>query len=305
MLKDFAYISKSDRIIFILLMLVVLAVTGVALLLGGGDNTETAMANDSTASNDTAFRHQEAIAEQLTAHGERFVFDPNTADSIQLRRLGLSRWQIRNIYKYRAAGGVYSKPTDFARLWGLTKKQYQELAPYIRISDDYKPAAYFYGNEPSRREKSSFGSEAEAKVAAASYPHKEKLKPGERIALNSADTAELKKVPGIGSYFAKQIVQYRKRLGGFSNSGQLMEIRNFPEDALPYLAVSSGEVHKININKASLEELRDHPYISFYQARDIVQFRRMRGAIHSLQQLAALKTFPASAIKKLEPYISY
>ena len=32
-------------------------------------------------------------------------FDPNTADSITLRQLGLRPWQIRNLLKYRAANG--------------------------------------------------------------------------------------------------------------------------------------------------------------------------------------------------------
>ena len=68
---------------------------------------------------------------------ERFPFDPNTADSTQLLRLGLQPWQVRNIYKYRAKGGIYRQKEDFARLYGLTVKQYRELEPYIRISNDY------------------------------------------------------------------------------------------------------------------------------------------------------------------------
>ena len=72
---------------------------------------------------------------------ERFPFDPNTADSNMLRRLGFQAWQIRNIYKYRAKGGIYREPSDVARIYGVTRKQYRELLPYIRISDDYLPAA--------------------------------------------------------------------------------------------------------------------------------------------------------------------
>src|SRR3712207_9469155 len=36
-----------------------------------------------------------------------FDFDPNTADSTQFLALGLRPWQVRNIYKYRAKGGIY------------------------------------------------------------------------------------------------------------------------------------------------------------------------------------------------------
>ena len=52
---------------------------------------------------------------------ERFCFDPNTADSTQLLRLGLQPWQVRNIYRYRARGGIYRTREDFARLYGLTR----------------------------------------------------------------------------------------------------------------------------------------------------------------------------------------
>ena len=65
-----------------------------------------------------------------------FAFDPNTADSTQLEQLGLQRWQIRNIYRYRKAGGIYRRPQDFASLYGLTAGQYKQLEPYIRISAD-------------------------------------------------------------------------------------------------------------------------------------------------------------------------
>ena len=43
--------------------------------------------------------------------------------------------------KYRSKGGVFRSPMDFARLYGLTRKQFRELEPYITIGDDYAPAS--------------------------------------------------------------------------------------------------------------------------------------------------------------------
>ena len=73
-----------------------------------------------------------------------FFFDPNTADSTALLRLGLSPWQVRNIYKYRARGGRYHRPEDFSKLYGLTKGDYERLLPYIRIADKYKLMSDLY-----------------------------------------------------------------------------------------------------------------------------------------------------------------
>ena len=131
------------------------------------------------------------------------------------------------------------------------------------------------------------------------------MEEGQTVDLNAADTTQLKMVPGIGSYFARQIVNYRKRLGGFSHTGQLMEIRQFPDEALRFFRVSASDVRKININKATLSELQAHPYINFYQAKAILQYRRLRGPIKSLSQLRASKDFTEESVSRLEPYVEY
>lgn len=159
--------------------------------------------------------------------GELFPFDPNTADSTQFLRLGLRPWQVRNIYKYRAAGGRYRKPTDFARLYGLTLKQYKRLEPYICIEKEVM-AADVYGNIREEYPRHH-------------YDYPVKLRKGEHININTADTAQLMKVPGIGSYYARQIVGKRARLGGFASPKQLLEIEGFPETALEYMEVGVGK----------------------------------------------------------------
>ena len=118
----------------------------------------------------------------------------------------------------------------------------------------------------------------------------------------------LKKVPGIGSYFARQIVLYRNRLGGFSQVNQLAEIDDFPVDALPYFQLSTdemGKIRRLNLNRLTLNELKRHPYINFYMARAIVDYRRLRGPLHSLDELKLLKEFTPEKIKQLEPYVEF
>ena len=220
-----------------------------------------------------------------------FNFDPNTADSTTLLRLGLQPWQVRNIYKYRAAGGVYRRPLDFARLYGLTRKQYLALEPYIHISADYQSAASLY--QPELRP-----------VTDTVHHVKYKLSAGESVDLNTADTTLLQRVPGIGSYFARQITNYRSRLGGFYALQQLLEIEDFPQQALPFFKVS-GEVHKLNINQLTLNELKRHPYLNYYQARDIVNYRRLRGQLKSLDDLRLLHDFTPTDMERLSHYVAF
>lgn len=224
---------------------------------------------------------------------ERFAFDPNTADSTQLLRLGLRPFIVRNIYKYRAKGGRFRKPEDFARMYGLGKEEYKSLEPYIKISSDYQPASSLI----SETEKSGLPKDS------LRYPVK--LSVGEHIALNTADTTTLKRVPGIGSGYARAIVNYRNRLGGYVDVNQLLDIKGIPSEALQYIVLGNIDVKKLDVNHLSLNQLKQHPYLNFYQARALVESRRLHGPLRSAADLRLISDFTEADIKRLIPYLQF
>ena len=132
-----------------------------------------------------------------------------------------------------------------------------------------------------------------------------KLRDGEHIDLNTSDTTLLKKVPGIGSYYARKVVAYRERLGGFFSTDQLFEIEGFPEPAADFLTCNGTVLRKLNVNQLSLSQLRQHPYISFYQAKAITDYRRLKGPLHSLDDLRLLQDFNNEVISRLAPYVEF
>lgn len=298
-MKTFFYLQRNDRRAIMATLIVLTVAVGLTIYIGDRGKTAATTQADSTATapnrNQGNGGGQQAVAYYDTGgrRAELFPFDPNTADSTQLLRLGLAPWQVRNIYKYRAAGGIYRQPRDFARLYGLTAGQYRRLEPYIRISDDYRPAAEAYPAEP----RPAYVRDTTR------YPLK--LKPGQHVALNTADTALLKRVPGIGSGFARAIVRYRERLGGFYSTAQLMEIGNFPQSALPYFTADPSLCRKLNVNRLTLSQLRRHPYIGFYQAKTIIDHRRLHGPLRSLDDLRLYKDFPPETIERLRHYIEF
>ena len=231
---------------------------------------------------------------------ERFPFDPNTADSTQLLRLGLQPWQVKNIYKYRAKGGIYRQKEDFAKLYGLTVKQYRELEPYIRISSDYQPAAMLVGGA---RESRDSRDTRESRDSSLRYPVK--IKENEHVVLNTADTTQLRTVPGIGTYYAKEIVRHGQWLGGYVSIDELDEIEGFPQESKKYFVIQGSSPKKLNVNKLDLQQLRKHPYINYYQAKTILDYRRLHGKITSLDDLRLSKDFPPEAIRRLEPYVEF
>ena len=291
MIREFFYLRKSDRTTILVLLAVLVTVVTAIFFVGGNDASDTVATADSTSfyPPQGARPYQPyAVATQSTA---LFPFDPNTADSTQLLRLGLQPWQVRNIYKYRAKGGVYRRKEDFARLYGLTVKDYRRLEPYIRISADYRPAATLVG-EREHYERDTLR-----------FPVK--LQADEHVVLNRADTAQLRRVPGIGVYYAKEIVRYGHRLGGYVSVEQLDEIDDFPQESKKYFVVEQPRPQQLNVNQLTLQQLRRHPYINFYQAKAIVDYRRLRGPITDLRQLRLSKDFTEADFQRLEPYVAY
>jgi len=104
----------------------------------------------------------------------------------------------------------------------------------------------------------------------------------EALYLNLADSAALVSLPGIGPYYARKIIQYRDRLGGFAAKEQLLEIFGIDKERLELFAdrivVDTNNVSKADLNDVTFEELSRHPYLGGYVARSIIRFRDSRGA---------------------------
>jgi DNA uptake protein ComE-like DNA-binding protein len=266
----------------------------VAFWMAGGDSPAVEVqpsAADSLPSHPVR-RHQ-PYADAPPRTVEQFPFDPNTADSTQLLRLGLQPWQVRSLYRYRAKGGVFRQKQDFARLYGLTVKDYRRLEPYIRIGRDYQPASTLFRRDTVRNQEAD----------TLRYPVK--LREGQHIVLNTADTTQLRQVPGIGAYYAARIVSYGQRLGGYVSVRQLDEIDDFPPAAKPFFVVVDPHPRQLNVNQLTLQQLRRHPYINFYQAKAIIDYRRLHGPLRSLDDLRLSKDFPPEEIDRLKPYVSF
>ena len=246
---------------------------------------------------------------------QTFPFDPNTADSTALLRLGLAPWQVRAIYRYRAKHGRYHTPEEFKRLPGMTLELWNRIGPFVRIAQEFRYLDVHPRSVPSSPA-SSVRDTAPTDVPALrhtetfrartdSFPRVEKYPVGTIVDVNVADTTELKKIPGIGSYRARKIVSYRQALGGYCRAQQVMEACDMPDDVLPWFGVGNPQLRPLHVNQLSIQRLMRHPYVSFYQARAIVELRQRQGAIRGLSQLEPLPEFSSADIDRLRAYLSF
>ena len=308
------------QVIFLLAVLnVSLVILGAALLSrcrsGRGDRVGEALVSIASDSVSPTSSRYYAVPQ---VEPDSFLFDPNEADSTQLLRLGLAPFQVRSIYRYRAKGGRFSTKDDFRRVYRLTNEQWERLSPLIRIAPKYQLVPVLPQTDkrlsPSRPPSSATDSLTARRVSSPDssasprvrnvYP--QKLSGDETIDLNLADSAMLCRVPGIGPYFARRIIQYRRRLGGFASADQLLQIENFPADALAWMLVADTcQVQNLQINRLSTRKLMKHPYMGYYRASEIADYRRVHGPIRNIEVLRSLQHFTEDDILRLAPYLSF
>lgn len=129
------------------------------------------------------------------------------------------------------------------------------------------------------------------------------------VELNSADTAELMIIKGIGKGYAHSIIRFRRQTGGFVHVEQLREIYGMtPENfdrIKSYCFVNPDLINKINVNTASVDKLKKHPYLNFYQAKQIYELRRKRGKLSGFYDLKGLSEMNDSTLMKIMPYLSF
>ena len=225
-----------------------------------------------------------------TAKGELFYFDPNTLPVDGWIKLGIREKTANTIRNYISKGGRFYKPEDIGKIWGLREDEVKRILPYVRI---------------------------EAKQAADynRYPDSEKDKKYEKpkytiatVDVNSADTSAFIALPGIGSKLAARIIAFREKLGGFYKVEQVAETYGLPDSTFQKiknkLVITGSHVKELNINKATVDELKTHPYLRYNIANAIVQYRIQHGSFSSVSDIKKIMMITDEIYNKAAPYLT-
>jgi len=245
---------------------------------------------NATESDSENFDYSNPDREVLHRNIRPFLFDPNTLDKQGWIKMGFSEKQASGIIKYRDKGGIFRKKEDMKKLYAVSADVFIILEPFIEIA------------EKNRLPEKTTSGDRNVVFATTTLPERYKAE------LNSADSLELVKVYGIGPATARRIIKYRKRLGGFAAVDQLREVSGI--DSARFEMIRDGVftdpdvVEKIEINKASISQLRQHPYIDYYIAKAIVDRRIKKGAFKSPEELLEIPLIQEALFEKLKPYIS-
>ena len=219
-----------------------------------------------------------------------FYFDPNTLSTDGWKKLGLRDKTIQTIKNYLGKGGHFKTPEDLQKIYGLHADELQRLKSFVRIeqANSYdKPITY-----PSKQNNS--------------HPIQSRTK--EIIDINTADTTAFISLPGIGSKLAARIVNFRDRLGGFYSVEQIKETYGLSDSTFEKIrsriVLNDATVRKLNINTATKDELKLHPYIKWNLANAIVNYRTQHGNFSKPEDLLNIQLITPEIYLKLRHYIT-
>ena len=238
-------------------------------------------------------KRKSSYKENATPKGELFYFDPNTLSTSDWKRLGLREKTIKTIENYLNKGGHFYKPGDLQKIYGLHIDEYERLKPYIKIeSSPSKPN----DNLVSPRSK-------DETQPARSYTARYSI-----IDINTADTTAFISLPGIGSKLAARIITFREKLGGFYSVEQIGETYGLADSTFQkikqYLNLDNASVKKININTATIDEMKAHPYIKYSLANPIVAYRNEHGVFSKIEDIKKVMAVTDEIYKKIALYLT-
>ena len=222
--------------------------------------------------------------------GELFYFDPNTLPANGWVKLGIREKTANTIQNYISKGGRFYKPEDISKIWGLHEDEVKRLLPYVRIEP--MPAKDYN-----------------------KYPDSEKGKIYEKptytittVDINNADTTAFIALPGIGSKLAARIIAFREKLGGFYKTEQIAETYGLPDSVFQKikskLVITGSNVKQFNINTATVDELKTHPYLRYNIANAVVQYRLQHGSFSSVSDIKNIMLITDEVYNKAAPYLT-
>ena len=233
-------------------------------------------------------RFSEAEEIQGQQPPELFAFDPNLANQAELERLGLSTRTAKGLLKYRAAGAIFRRPADLAKVYGIDEGTYARLEPYIRIGEQNAvPVA--------------------AEVAVQLVPFDP----------NTATQQELIAL-GLPPPVAYGVVRYREAGGQFRSPADFGKLRSVTPEQFarlePYIRIggerkvavpaTSPVTVTIEINTATAEDWQGLRGIGPAYTRRILEQKERMGGFGNWDMLRRTPGLPDSVYQRIRPLLT-
>ena len=216
-----------------------------------------------------------------------FPFNPNFITDFKGYTLGMSAEEIDRLLVFRKENKWINSVEDFKQVTKVSDSLLNKISPYFKFPD--------WVNNPKSKTKY-------VKRGFKDKTFKQK------VDLNIATHEQLEEVNGIGKAFSKRIIDYRNKLGGFTNDIQLYEVYglNFQvtNSILKEFTVKTPkEIIKMNLNSISASDIATIPSISFDLAKRIWEYRILNEGIKSFSELEHIEGLTKRKLQGIQLYL--
>jgi DNA uptake protein ComE-like DNA-binding protein len=165
-------------------------------------------------------------------------FNPNKLTLNEWMDLGFSEKQANSILNYKNNYGPFQKKEDVHKLYVVSDEMYEKIESYM-----------FFDKKSN--DKIEIKPDNEDLIVETPL-----------LSLNSASDSDLMKLPHIGPVYAQRIIKYRNKIGGFVDERQIQTIYVSDEakkSLIDNTFIDYHQIHKVNINTAEKNELKNIP----------------------------------------------
>ena len=276
-IKDYFQFNKKERngilLLSCLLLLLILFYQFSHLL---KQESRTDFSSFEKALSELEYEQKSNIEKQQDSF---FYFNPNTLADKGWLALGLPSTKLSVLRNFQKSGATFNTKTDLKNCFAITDEFYEKVYKYISIP----------------------------KIKKTETPSIKTKKTREIVELNHADSLQLISINGVGPFYAKQILKYRKELGGFRNYDQLTEIWGLENLEIQKLkqqtSIDTLHIRKVNVNAIELEQLKLHPYLNYKQAKMILNYRKQHGDFKQVKDIRKIKPISPELFRKIAPYL--
>lgn len=276
--------SKSQRNGVIILVLLILSVQALILFL-----PFDGVADEIDSKELQALQHQiDSLKKaQSTAKFELYPFNPNYISDFKGYQLGLTVAEFDRLFAYRKKGLFVNSAKEFQNVTKVSDSLLAVISPYFKFPEWLR----------KRSKRNPFKKDSYKKTVRLSTKD-----------INKASKADLQTVAGIGEKRSERIINYRKRIQGFSFKDQLNEVWGLDEalvrDIWNVFEISElPKIEKLNINTATFKEVLRIPYIDYKLCKQIFDYRDLVAEIKSLTELQRIEGFPKNKYDRIVLYL--
>ena len=214
-------------------------------------------------------------------------FNPNFITDFKGYTLGMSAEEIDRLLAFRKENKWINSVEDFKQVTKVSDSLLNKISPYFKFPD--------WVNNPK------------SKIKYLKRGFKDKTFK-QKVDLNLATHEQLEEVNGIGKVFSKRIIEYRNKLGGFTNDIQLYEVYGLDYQITnkvlnEFTVKTPKEIVKMNLNTISASDIATIPGISFDLAKRIWEYRILNERIKSFSELENIEGLTKRKLQGIPLYL--